>query len=49
MKRETTDKAECKHPSMGKEYIRGMDTGDKVCLTCDAVFSRAELKAMGRK
>jgi hypothetical protein len=31
---EKNDKPVCKHERTKKEYYRGMDTGDKICLDC---------------
>ena len=41
----------CSHPTLGKEYDLGTDTGDFVCVQCGESFSpkeRAELEASRR-
>ena len=32
----------CPHPRFSKEYMAGMDTGDKICAECGELFTRAE-------
>lgn len=32
----------CSHPALAKEYVRGKETGMRVCTTCGRVFTRAE-------
>ena len=34
----------CEHAHLDKEYMEGMDTGDKVCITCGESFAPSELK-----
>jgi len=34
----------CDHPVLDKEYIKGWDTGDRVCTTCGQCFAPSELE-----
>jgi hypothetical protein len=36
----------CPHPSFSKEYMAGMDMGDKICDQCGETFTRAEWLAL---
>lgn len=36
----------CPHDHVGKEYLAGMDTGDKLCNDCGEKFSPAEWREM---
>jgi hypothetical protein len=37
-KKKRKRKAACKHKNTKKEYMLGMDTGDKICLDCEKVI-----------
>jgi len=38
----------CEHTRLLKEYMGGMDTGDKICADCRQVFTPAEVAEMRR-
>ena len=46
LRKEWQDKGNlpCSHLNLDKEYMLGMDTGDKVCTTCGKIFTPPELK-----
>ena len=41
LQREWGDKP-CGHPNVQKEYARGAQTGDFVCIQCGAIFDSLE-------
>ncbi|WP_214683646.1 hypothetical protein [Exiguobacterium sp. s155] len=40
------DRMTCKHERTRKEYLGGMQTGDRECEDCGMTFSPAEYKKM---
>ncbi len=34
----------CTHPVLDKEYMLGLDTGDKLCTTCGQCFMPSEIE-----